>query len=108
MFFRGPALRVVLFGILFPCSFLVAGSQQDVPLFSEKRTPPSYTIRVVCDDEYPPYCFRNEEGILQGIIPDHWRIWSQLTGIQVQLDGMKWSRALQEMSRGAADVIDSA
>ncbi|MCX7655407.1 MAG: transporter substrate-binding domain-containing protein [Treponemataceae bacterium] len=108
MFIRSPEIGVVLLGILCPYSFLVAGGDQSVPFFSEKRLPPSYVIRIVCDDEYPPYCFRSEEGVLQGIIPDHWRAWSQVTGIAVQLEGMAWSQALEEMYRGAADVIDSA
>jgi diguanylate cyclase (GGDEF)-like protein/PAS domain S-box-containing protein len=65
------------------------------------------TIRVVVDDNYPPYVFRDSNGKLQGILPDTWALWSKKTGIAVRLDGMDWSKALKEMESGRADVIDT-
>lgn len=34
-------------------------------------------IRVVMDDNYPPYVFRNEEGELKGILIDYWELWEK-------------------------------
>mgnify|MGYP003878767013 CR=1 FL=1 len=64
-------------------------------------------IRVVCDDNYPPYVFRDETGTIQGIIPDQWQAWSSVTGIKVVFDAMDWAKAQEEMRAGKADVIDS-
>ncbi len=65
------------------------------------------TIRVVCDDNYPPYVFRNNAGEVQGMIPDQWKAWSRVTGIKVRFDAMDWSKAQEEIRAGRADVIDS-
>jgi diguanylate cyclase (GGDEF)-like protein/PAS domain S-box-containing protein len=67
----------------------------------------SASIRVVLDDNYPPYIFRDSEGKLQGILRDTWDLWSKKTGIAVQLDGMDWGKAQKEMEAGHADVIDT-
>ncbi|MCA1950659.1 MAG: transporter substrate-binding domain-containing protein, partial [Treponema sp.] len=60
-----------------------------------------------CDDNYPPYVFRNNAGEVQGIIPDQWKAWSRVTGIKVRFDDMDWSKAQEEIRAGRADVIDS-
>ncbi|WP_304241971.1 transporter substrate-binding domain-containing protein [Gracilinema caldarium] len=81
-----------------------------VPLIAQddiQKEKPPIQIRVVCDDNYPPYVFRDETGALQGIIPDQWRAWSLVTGIGVQFDAMDWAKAQAEMRTGKADVIDS-
>ncbi len=81
-----------------------------VPLIAQddiQKEKPPIQIRVVCDDNYPPYVFRDETGALQGIIPDQWRAWSSVTGIGVQFDAMDWAKAQAEMRAGKSDVIDS-
>ena len=35
------------------------------------------TIRVVMDDNYPPFIFRDAEGQLGGIIVDQWALWEK-------------------------------
>ena len=89
-------------GFLF-CMVLLPLFGQD-PIF--KEVDPA-KIRVVCDDNYPPYVFRSASGEVQGIIPDQWKAWSRATGILVQFDAMDWSKAQEEMLAGGADVIDS-
>ncbi len=64
-------------------------------------------LRVVCDDNYPPYAFRSGSGEMRGIIPDHWNAWSKATGIAVDFRGLPWSACQEAMARGEADVIDS-
>lgn len=64
-------------------------------------------IRVVCDDNYPPYSFRGSDGKVQGIIPDQWKEWELVTGIAVDFVGLDWQSCLLAMDRGEADVIDS-
>ncbi len=65
------------------------------------------SIRVVLDDNYPPYTFRNAEGHVQGILQDLWTLWQQRTGIAVEFEPMDWGKALAKMESGQADVIDT-
>ncbi len=64
-------------------------------------------ITVVSDDNYPPYIFRDENGHLQGILVDEWRLWEEKTGIKVDLRGMDWDKAQKTMAEGNAQVIDT-
>jgi PAS domain S-box-containing protein len=69
-------------------------------------TPPKQVV-VVSDDTYPPYLFRTETGLLQGIIVDKWALWSKKTGIPVIVEGMAWIGAQELVSEGSADVIEA-
>lgn len=64
-------------------------------------------ISVVIDDNYPPYTFRDKYGKLQGISIDQWNLWSKKTGIKVNITGLSWDKALEEMGKGSYDVIDT-
>ncbi|MCK9362570.1 MAG: transporter substrate-binding domain-containing protein [Syntrophales bacterium] len=64
-------------------------------------------ITVVCDDNYPPFIFRDEKGRLQGILVDEWHLWAEKTGTKVNLRGMDWGLAQKTMAEGNADVIDT-
>ncbi|HET7838188.1 MAG TPA: transporter substrate-binding domain-containing protein [Rectinemataceae bacterium] len=64
-------------------------------------------IRVTLDANYPPYCFRDEKGVPQGILVDQWKLWEERTGIPVQLMALDWSQAQAAMAEGRADVIDT-
>ena len=65
------------------------------------------SIRVVLDNNYPPYSFRAANGQPQGILNDLWRLWAQRTGIAVDFQPMDWGRARATMESGKADVIDT-
>ncbi|MHC1700901.1 MAG: PAS domain S-box protein [Humidesulfovibrio sp.] len=65
------------------------------------------SITVVCDDNYPPYIFRSDEGQIQGILVDQWRAWEKATGVRVDLVAMDWVAAQQYMREGRADVIET-
>ncbi len=64
-------------------------------------------LRVVMDNNYPPYTFLDDNGNLQGILIDEWDLWSATTGIPVEVVGMDWGEALQRMQAGEFDVIDT-
>jgi len=64
-------------------------------------------LRVLLDDNYPPYVFRGANGELQGILTDQWREWERVTGRPVELLGMDWNEAQRQMRSGAGDVIDT-
>ena len=64
-------------------------------------------IRVVMDDNYPPYAFKDDQGQLKGITVDQWGLWQKKTGIHVEMTGMDWSEALRRMQAGDFDVIDT-
>lgn len=65
------------------------------------------SIRVVMDDNYPPYVFKGDQGELKGIIVDQWGLWEKKTGIHVEITGMDWSEAQRRMQAGEFDVIDT-
>ncbi|GAB4258192.1 MAG: hypothetical protein Kow0065_07790 [Methylomicrobium sp.] len=64
-------------------------------------------LRVVGDDNYPPYLFRNEAGEADGLAVDIWRLWQQKTGIDVQLTIYQWADAQRIIDTGNADVIET-
>ncbi|MCL7463376.1 response regulator [Pseudomonas sp. NW5] len=63
-------------------------------------------LRVVGDENYPPYLFRDSDGNVQGYLVDYWRLWEEKTGIPVELTATRWAEAQQMLLRGEADVID--
>ena len=65
------------------------------------------SIRVVLDDNYPPYTFRDADGRPQGILKDLWDLWAERTGIAVDFRAMDWAKAKATMAAGEADVIDT-
>lgn len=64
-------------------------------------------LRVSLDQDYPPYAFRSEEGELQGILVDLWRLWSRKTGYPVELIGLDWAEAQEFFKSGNAHVLDT-
>ncbi|MGD0566551.1 MAG: PAS domain S-box protein, partial [Candidatus Goldiibacteriota bacterium] len=80
-----------------------------IPAFINASTENSAikSITVVCDDNYPPYVFREADGSLHGIVIDQWALWSKKTGIAVKINAMEWSEAQKTMLYGRADVIDT-
>lgn len=65
------------------------------------------TLRVVLDDNYPPYVFRDADGTLSGYLVDSWKLWEEKTGVRVELLASDWEIALQRMAARQADVIDT-
>ena len=65
------------------------------------------TLKVVMDDNYPPYVFRDAAGELVGVLVDQWRLWEKKTGVAVEISAKDWARAQQEMQAGRYDVIDT-
>jgi PAS domain S-box-containing protein len=65
------------------------------------------SIRVVMDDNYPPYVFTDSEGNLQGTLVDEWQLWEKRTGIRAEIHAMDWGEAVQRMKAGEFDVIDT-
>ncbi len=64
-------------------------------------------IRVVMDNNYPPYVFQDEQGQIKGILIDQWKLWEQRTGIPVKITAIPWGEALDLMRAGNFDVIDT-
>ena len=63
-------------------------------------------IRVVTDDNYPPYIFRNADGKAEGYLVDLWDLWQSKTGRKVELIATGWTNAQAMVLDGEADVID--
>lgn len=78
-----------------------------IPIFLYSQEISDGIIRVVMDNNYPPYSFVNKNGELQGILIDEWKEWENATGRKVKLLGLNWQDALQIMQEKKADVIDT-
>ncbi|HEU4670638.1 MAG TPA: EAL domain-containing protein [Dyella sp.] len=63
-------------------------------------------IRVVTDNNYPPFVFLDADGKPRGYEVDRWRLFEEHTGIHVDLEPMDWASAQRELLAGRADVID--
>lgn len=65
------------------------------------------SVRVVLDDNYPPYIFRDAQGVVKGILADRWKLWEKKTGITVNMTATNWGDAQKIMLSGGSDVIDT-
>ncbi len=63
-------------------------------------------LRVVSNNNYPPFLFLDGSGKPQGYEADVWKLFEQRTGIRVELVLTDWGAAMQEMRDGRADAID--
>jgi|GEM_PF-2100467 len=97
---RYSLIIAVFLTVALPC-FIV-----DTAYSSHNQIGPK-AIRVVMDNNYPPYTLLDKNGILQGITVDQWRLWEQKTGVAVAISGMDWGEALSRMEAGDFDVIDT-
>lgn len=88
-------LQAILFFIIFLCA------APEYCLASHEK------IRVVMDDYYPPYVFKDQSGELKGITIDQWRLWEKKTGIKIEITSTDWNVAQQRMQAGEFDVIDT-
>jgi PAS domain S-box-containing protein len=86
---------------------LSAGPAAAAPPFPAAPAVAAKSIRIVMDDNYPPFAFRDAGGGLQGILIDRWRLWERVTGIRAEVTGMDWGEALTRMKAGEFDVIDT-
>ncbi len=64
-------------------------------------------IKVITDDDYAPYSFRDDNGFLKGLIIDEWNLWSIKTGVKVTLEGSNWEDAVNRMENDEYDVIET-
>ncbi len=80
-------IAILLFGLLASCSKVSPAIVN----------PPVSSIRVVMDNNYPPYIFLDEQGNPQGILVDQWALWEERTGVKVELSAIPWDDALSGM-----------
>lgn len=64
-------------------------------------------LRVIGDENYPPYLFLDADGHENGYLVDLWKNWERKTGIKVELKATKWEEAQRILLRGDADVIEN-
>ena len=63
-------------------------------------------LRVVTDDNFPPFAFRNADGQPAGYVVEFWQRWSAHTGRRVELTLTNWAEAQSALLRGEHDIID--
>jgi len=102
--------RIAMSGLhILPVLFLLSSCfvQGGMTQAADRQQAPIRTIKVVMDNNYPPYSFLGGEGVLQGIVVDQWRLWQRKTGIRAELTGLEWAEAQRRMAAGEFDVIDT-
>ena len=94
--------RLLVTGTLL--NFHFASAQEAPP---QRATPSDLKVlRVVSDENFPPYAYLNSDGGPEGLLVDRWRLWSSKTGIPVDFKLRPWSQAQHDVQSGQADVID--
>ncbi|MEJ5228402.1 MAG: transporter substrate-binding domain-containing protein [Pseudothermotoga sp.] len=63
-------------------------------------------ITVVTDIDYPPFTYIDQEGKLVGISVKLWQLFSERTGVEVELLPMNWHEAIEMAREKETDVID--
>ncbi|SDX64737.1 PAS domain S-box-containing protein [Allochromatium warmingii] len=94
---RLRAIQIRLTLVLTACLLLASG-----PLPAD---PP--TLRVIGDENYPPYLFLNANGQADGFLVDLWQLWERKTGVHVELIATQWDDAQRRLLNGQADVIEN-
>ena len=64
-------------------------------------------LRVIGDENYPPYLFLDANGKEDGFLVDLWKLWERKTGVKVELQATKWEEAQRILLSGGADVIEN-
>ncbi len=98
------ARTLLQLGVACLCQLFVTGSvlsQDTVP------APNGRAIIVVADQNYPPYIYLDENGVADGYLVEMWALWSEKTGIKVDLRPLPWAEAQAQIQSGSADVIDT-
>ena len=94
-------LVLLLTGLFCLAASAIAADDQGTAAAPAKRV-----LRVVTDDNYPPYLFRDTDGKADGYVVDFWHTWQARTGVEVQLIATNWGEAQRMLRHGEADVID--
>jgi len=63
-------------------------------------------IVVATGNNFVPMIFLNDSGEPDGILADHWRLWSEKTGIEVELQPMAWANTIPALLEGDVDAVD--
>lgn len=103
--FRRAWGRQLLAGLF--CAVLggqATAAPENVAVVPDKSSPDP--IRIVSDDNYPPYLFRDADGKVEGYLVDIWQLWEKKAGRQVTLTATNWAEAQRMIKAGEADVID--
>lgn len=68
--------------------------------------PATRTLRVVTDNNYPPYVSLGADGRPEGFVVDLWKLWEAKSGVRVEFTATNWAEAQRTIHDGRADVID--
>ena len=98
--------RFPLFRACWVALWLLLGSTTVWSQISASPEAAALPLRVVSDDNYPPYLFKGPDGQAQGYLVDVWALWERKTGRSVTLTATSWAQAQQMVLDGEADVID--
>ena len=63
-------------------------------------------IIIAGGDSFEPLIFLNSDGKPEGMYVDLWRLWSEKTGVEVELRLMDWDKTIPTLLAGEVDAVD--
>jgi len=63
-------------------------------------------IVIAGGDSFKPLIFLNSDGKPDGMYVDLWRLWSEKTGVEVELRLMDWDKTIPALLAGEVDAVD--
>ena len=82
------------------CKSLILVASVLLSCASAAETKPLASLRVITDDNYPPYLFRKDDGSVDGYLVDYWKLWEAKTGVAVTLIATDWESAQKKVLAG--------
>ncbi len=74
------------------------GAQQPVLASASRKT-----VTVAIAEDIIPFQFVDENGVARGSLVEFWRLWSVVTGIEVEFKSSTWNGSIQMVKNGEAD-----
>ncbi|HAO19294.1 MAG TPA: hypothetical protein DCQ37_01640, partial [Desulfobacteraceae bacterium] len=62
-------------------------------------------INITCPMGGPPFSYLDEDGQIKGYVIDLWRLWSEKTGIKINLIPASWQQGIDMVCAGKADAF---
>jgi polar amino acid transport system substrate-binding protein len=96
-------LKIILFVMLLFAGNTVIANEGQIPrplvfkLFN--------TLEIACPMGGPPDSFVDEDRELKGYVIDLWRLWSEKTGIDIELIPVSWQPGIDRVCAGKLDVF---
>ncbi len=92
--------------LIFSISMFAVGVWSIHPAYATKEPSKPERIVIASGNNFVPMIFLSAEGKPEGILVDQWQLWSEKTGVKVELRPMDWANAIPALCKGEVDAVD--